>query len=244
MSQQINLYDPALLKKRELLTVTNVAVLSVILLLAVGGWGFSARMQMAKLVTESQDLGPKVKSLQEQLIEVGKQLASARPDPRLEAELTSSRNTLALRGEIIAALKKGVGGGAAGYGEYLRGLARQSPSGLWLTGFRVGENGTAMEIHGRMLDPALLPEYIRRLSSEPAFKGRAFATLKVSTPAAATATGQAGAAVTPAVTAPFLEFMLIPERSNIPTELAANNAPIKLADLLPPEAARALEGKR
>ncbi|MBI4985571.1 MAG: hypothetical protein HZC24_09580 [Rhodocyclales bacterium] len=244
MSQQINLYDPALLKKRELLTVANLAGLALVLLLAVGAWGGVARMELAALEAQGKVLAPQLKAQQEQVVQIGKQLAAAKPDPRLEAELTAARSLLAVRSEIGAALKKGVGAEAPSFAEFLRGLARQSLNGLWLTAFKVGENGANMEIRGRMLDPALLPEYIQRLSGEPAFKGRAFADLKVAPPQAA---GQAAPAqAAPTAAAPFLEFMLIPAQSGAPE---AGNAPPKLAavslgDLVPPEAARTLEKKR
>jgi hypothetical protein len=74
-----------------------------------------------------------------------------------------------------------------------------------------------MEIRGRTIDPALLPEYIQRMNKEPAFQGRAFSALKLAegkidvapgTPAVANA-----AANTPADAAKkslFHEFTLIP----------------------------------
>jgi len=212
MSQQINLYDPALLRQREWLSAANLAAVALALVVAMGGWGAWARTQLGVLEAESRMVAPQVKSLQDQVVAFGKQLAEAKPDPRLTAELAATRALLALRGEIVAALKKGFGAESAGFAEYMRGFARQTLSGLWLTGFSLGEGGADMEIRGRMIDPALLPEYIRRLNSEKAFQGRAFAALKISAPAAnATATGQA-AATPPAAAAPaaYLEFVLTP----------------------------------
>lgn len=225
MSQQINLYDPALLKKRELLSLANLVGTALVLLLAMGGWGASARMQLAALEGESRTLAPQVKALQEQMTIFGKQLADAKPDPRIEADLAASRALLALRGEIVGALRKGVGAESTSFAEYLRGLARQTPAGLWLTGFAIGESGAAMEIRGRMTDPALLPEYIRRLNGEPAFQGRAFAALKVAAGKAEAPAPSAGAAAAPAPAstgpAPFHEFTLIPVRAAAPADAAA-----------------------
>ncbi len=257
MSQQINLYDPALLKKRELLTATHLAATALVLLVGMGGWGASIRGQLAALEAESQSVSPKVKSLQDLKASLDQQLATVKPDPRLEAALASARTVLGLRGEIVAVLKKGVGSESLGFAEYLRGFARQSHSGLWLTSFNIGENGANMEIHGRMTDPALLPDYIRRLNSEKAFKGRAFASLTISSGKAAQSEGAAAAApapASPAATAAgraaFHEFVLIPslgpaDGGRRPTEGSATNSPDKLAsatmdDVLPPEVSRAL----
>lgn len=204
MSQQINLYDPALLEKREWLSAANLVAVSLALAVAMGGWGGWERAKLSALEPEGQMLGPQVKSLQDQIVAIGKQLAEVKPDPRLEAELVSARAVLSSRGEVVAALKKGIGADSPSFAEFLRGFARQSPGGLWLTGLTIGEGGAAMEIRGRMTDPALLPEYIRRLNGEKAFHGRAFAALTVSagkpilpagqvasTPAAATAAAPA-----------------------------------------------------
>lgn len=212
MSQQINLFDAALLRQRDLLTIANLAALALALLVAVGGWGAVARSQLAAADAEAKSLAPQVKALQDQIVVVGKQLADVKPDTRLEAELAAARTLLVLRSDIVAALKKGLGEDSASFAEYLRGFARQTVSGLWLTGFVIGEGG-AMEIRGRMTDPALLPEYIRRLNSEKAFQGRAFAALKVSVGKAvadAPAAGQAPAAAPATAAAPYHEFVLTP----------------------------------
>ena len=249
MSQQINLYDPALRRRRELLTAGNLALTALALLLAMGGWGASVRSQVAALEAENQGVSPRVSALQDQKNAIDKQLATDKPDPRLEAELASARALAGLRGEIVAALKKGVGSESMGFAEYLRGLARQSQGNLWLTGFSVGEAGSAMEIRGRMTDPVLLPEYIRRLNAEKAFKGRSFSALNISAGSPAPASGgEAGAAPAVAGRAPFHEFVLIPALDPVgggaspAADAATQPAKVALADLLPPEAARALGG--
>lgn len=198
MSQQINLYDPALLRRRELLTVTNLAATVLVLLLAMGGWGAALRARLAELNGESLSVESLDKGLQDQMTAMAKQVAGIKPDPRLAAALDSARELLGLRNEVVATLKKGLGSESVSFAEYLRGLARQTPHGLWLTGFSIGADGTSMEIRGRMTDPALLPEYIRRLDGEKAFKGRAFAELRVSP------------GKTESASVPFHEFVLVP----------------------------------
>ncbi|MDD5248835.1 MAG: PilN domain-containing protein [Rhodocyclaceae bacterium] len=242
MSQQINLYDPALLRKRELLTAANLAAAAVVLLLLVGGWGAVVRTHLGTLESESQALAPQVKGLQDQMIAMGKQLAERKPDPQLEADLASARDLLALRSALVVVLKKGVGAEAAGYAEYLRGLARQTPNGLWLTGLTISDGGASMEIRGRMTDPALLPEYIRRLDAEPAFKGRAFAALTVTAGKAET-TDQppAPAPAPPAVQAPRSrtpEPAQTPAAAPAPTSATAGPPPFHEFTLTPVPAAR------
>lgn len=209
MSRQINLYDPALRSRRELLTAGHLALTALVLLVAMGTWGGLARARLGDLEAETGALAPRIKTLQDDMIVVGQQVERMKPDPRLDADLAAARDTLALREEVATVLKKGVGTEAVNFAEYLRGFARQSVSGLWLTGVAVAEGGTALEIRGRMTDPALLPEYIRRLNGEKAFQGRAFATLKVSAGLAA-ADKAALAPSAGASRAPYHEFALAP----------------------------------
>lgn len=223
MTQQINLYDPSLLRKRDLLTAANVAIVSAVLFAAVGALGGWERARLAALEAESRAIAPQAKLLQDQMAAIGRQLAEAKPSPQLEAELAAARARLGLREEILAALSKGFGGDTPSFAEYMRGFARQAQSGLWLTGFIIGEAGAALEIRGRMSDPALLPEYIRRLNGERVFQGRAFSALKVAPakPAQAetAAAGTAAPAPAPAKPpppaarpgkAPYFDFVLIP----------------------------------
>jgi hypothetical protein len=74
-----------------------------------------------------------------------------------------------------------------------------------------------MEISGRMTDPTLLPEFIRRLNAEAAFFGRSFAALQVNAakPPPVSA-GQNAAPPTMSVLPPYHEFSLAPARVNKP----------------------------
>ncbi|MDI6747976.1 MAG: hypothetical protein QMD17_12620 [Rhodocyclaceae bacterium] len=218
MSQQINLYDTALLKQRDLLALGNVAIAGVLLLAAVLALGMLARHEVPALRAQTAANDAQLKAAREQITALGQQLAGRKPDPRLEQELGAARLLLGARGEVLTTLQQRLGPQAGSYAEYLRGFSRQSVAGLWLTAFDFDGSG-GMEIHGRTVDPALLPEYIRRLGREQAFQGRTFAALKldagkldpmVNTPAAAPTPTVAAATAK----APFHDFMLIPARAD------------------------------
>lgn len=209
MSRHINLYDPTLRRQRHWLTLANLALVAGALLLVLFAWGFWARSDTRRLEAEAAALADQVSALQKQTVALGAELAGRKPDPKLEEDLVAMRALLGNHQEILAMLDRGLGAQTGGYAEYLRGLARQTPGGLWLTGFAVSAGGSAMEIRGRTLEPSLLPEYIRRLNTERAFQGRSFAELQVQV-AAAQAGGQRQAA--PAVTPPYHEFALVPAR--------------------------------
>ena len=50
---------------------------------------------------------------------------------------------------------------------------------VWITGFGVSDDGSALELEGRMSAPHLLPDYLRRLNQEARFRGRPFAQLSL-----------------------------------------------------------------
>lgn len=177
MSAQINLYHPRFLKQRDLLTLTNVAIAAVLLfslLAAIAGWAAQDATQKKAAATAAE---AQLKSAKDQVAEATKALALRKPSPQLLAELEAAEAVLRRRSEIARLLESGAVGSTGGFAEYLRGFARRVPEGLWLTGFSIGPDGSDMEIRGRMLNPAALPEYIRRLGAEKAFQGRSFAAL-------------------------------------------------------------------
>lgn len=201
MSRQINLYDPQLLRKRDWLALGYVLPAALLLSVAVAAAGFAARGDLPALMRQSAANEVELKALREQLTTLGQQAAARKPDPAIEEEVGAARFLLTAREEVVRLLRKDLGPGSVSYAELLRGLARQSLPGLWLTGFAFDASG-GMEIRGRTTDPALLPEYILRLNREPAFQGRAFAALSLSE-------GKPAAAGQPA---PYHEFKLTPRK--------------------------------
>jgi hypothetical protein len=100
---------------------------------------------------------------------------------RQAAELARLRALEAGQRRIRGALDAGEAGGAQAYSGYLLALSRQTQGGLWLTGFSVAPDTRSLELRGRMTNPRQLPDYLRRLNTEPLFKGREFAQLSLKT---------------------------------------------------------------
>lgn len=215
MSAQINLYHPRFLKQHDLLTLGNVALAAVAcytLLAAVGGWAWqeAASRKQAAVAAEAQ-----LQSAKQQVEAATKSAALRKPNPQLIAEAENTESMLRRRDEIARLLEGGAVGSAGGFAEYMRGLGRQVPQGLWLTGFTIGSGGNDMEIRGSMLNSAALPDYIRRLGTEKAFQGRTFAALTMNrtVPPVAVGTLAQGVAVVSAPTSgPHpIDFVLMPK---------------------------------
>jgi hypothetical protein len=215
MSAQINLYHPRYLRHRDPLTLNNVALVTgvcylVLAAAAVWAWQGMVQRRDAAVAAESQ-----LKAVREQLVASAKVLAQRKSDPKVQVELDRAEALLRSRAEIARLLEGGAIGSSGGFADFLRGFARQTSEGLWLTGFTVGNGGSDIEIRGSMLDPGLLPDYIRRLGSEKAFQGRSFAALTMSRPEPAVAPVAVArtSAVVPAPTlaARPIDFVLLPK---------------------------------
>lgn len=215
MSQQINLYDASLCRPREHLSATRLAAAALVLGGLIAAWGGWAHWRLAELEAEAAGLAPAVKSLQDEMTAIGKQRAAESGSNRIDSALTAGQADLAALREVAELLRQNAVESGASFAEYLRALSRQTPAGLWLTGFAINAGERELEIKGRMKDPALLPEFIGRLTTEAAFSGRSFAALQVN--AAKSMVLTAGAAANPpaatVATVEFHEFTLAPTGS-------------------------------
>lgn len=206
MAGQINLYDAALERRRDWLALHYVAGLAAALAVAVGALGFVARIDLPALTAQAASGEGQLKAARDQVAALGQQVSGRKPDERLQQEIAARRLLLEARGEILATLRQGLGPQSHSFADYLRGFSRQTVAGLWLTGFAVDATGGGMEIHGRTLDPALLPEYIRRLDQEKAFEGQTFAALKLDLAKPEASAARPAAPRRP----PWHEFTLVP----------------------------------
>lgn len=205
-AQQINLYNPALRRQRVWLTLGNVLLLAGLFGLGLAGAGLLLHRQAAAQQEIVQALEPRLVAARAETFQLGAALNGSASSDAATRELADLRQQLATRGEVLAALQGGAGidsvrgRSTVGFADYLRGLARQTVSGLWLTGFSVAQGGGGMEVRGRMLAVDRLPEYIKRLNGEATFKGRQFVSLNIS---------RADQASTGAAGTPYSSFVLM-----------------------------------
>ncbi len=201
MSQQINLYNPLLLKQKKIFSAKTMAqALGLIALGLVAVYGY-ARFQVASLQTETERAATRLEAVQARLTRVSQQFGPRQKSAELEANIKRAEAELQALGEVQAVLKQGGAVSANGFSPYLKALARQMVEGVWLTGIEV--SGSEMMIGGRTLRAGAVPEYIQRLSHESVMQGRKFAMLEMHKPTAPTAKdGKPGAVP------PYIEFTL------------------------------------
>jgi hypothetical protein len=218
VTQQINLFNPAFIPKRELLTGQNLAWAALALVLVIGPASYWTRVEAKQKAAEAEAIKARQKQTQEMVDTLIKAAQSRKPSPALQAEIDQVKRLIALREEVLAAASEGGERADAGFADYLTGLARQARDGLWLSGFSVAAGGSHMALSGRVVDKSLLPEYIRRLNNEPAFSGKSFGGLQMERHESLAKS--ANGAVAPAPTSQdrsgeperFIEFRLVAEQ--------------------------------
>lgn len=204
MSQYINLFGPAFRKPRLVLTLNRAAMLAgltAVVMLCMNWYGQQQVDGLRAELASAQGLLTAQSTYTDRLKSEGAQKGNTGLSAevgRLELELKSARDAMSV-------LESGALGNRNGFADYLKAFSRQSLNGLWLTGFTVGGAGE-VAIQGRVVSPDLLPEYIQKMNSEPALKGRAFSALEMRRPAPG---APANADGKPVVAQPrFLEFNL------------------------------------
>lgn len=186
MAQQINLMHAGLLRRSEPFNSNHgaMAVVAAVAVVALGA--FALQLQARQQAEQAGALERDTEALQSRFAAI----SAAPPESNFSAELQRLRRLETGQRQMRSAIASGSAGHTQGYAEYFTALARQAQPALWITGFSIAADGVALELQGRMGDPRLLPGYLRRLNTEPLFKGREFAqlSLKAVEPSAA-ATG-------------------------------------------------------
>ncbi|MBH9551336.1 PilN domain-containing protein [Inhella gelatinilytica] len=173
--QDLNLFDAGLLPEKRWVTLPTALglALALLVLMLAGAAGFQQamrgqmqRLQQAETELKVLALTPAVseEAAQKEAIQaIRDRLAQAQAFDRQLASLPTSEAAPQL----------------------LEGLAHAALPDVWVTGLRWEASESQLEIAGRLLDPARLPAYLRRLEQQPVFKGQKLAQVQVATGAGA-----------------------------------------------------------
>ena len=179
MSQQINLYNAALHGKREsFLTVNMLQTLIVVGVCLLALYGYE-RYLIQQLKAKSDSLNATLASVQAKLVTYASDFSPAQVKQMLDDELKNSEVRLSSQEKLLEMLRRDEVGNMSGYSEYMRAFSRQSIYGLWLTGFDISGDRVNMSIRGGLLNPELLPGFIKRLKQEKVMRGKEFSSLEM-----------------------------------------------------------------
>ena len=173
LNQQINLFQPAFRKQKQLLSAAtmlqSVAVISVALL-TIYAFGL---VQVGKLELQALELEGLERAKSVQLASVDTTSGPARR-AEIERELEALNKRLAEQQKLVEVLEQQSPGSSVGFSRYLTALARQRHPGVWLTWISVNGAREALELRGRSFDADRVPDYLARLTREAALNGQRF----------------------------------------------------------------------
>jgi Fimbrial assembly protein (PilN) len=171
MSQQINLVNPLLLKKRYAFGVREMALgLGLILAgsLAWAGFMFYRADGLEKLAAQQEKRQTDAQQALDRL-----SAAATRPvSPLLVERVKVTQAEVAQREALLTSISGTIEKTSTGFSSRLRGLALGSTEGVWLNGFTLSPDYVALK--GSALNAELLTRYMDRLGNQAAFSGMKF----------------------------------------------------------------------
>lgn len=205
MSQQINLFNPIFLKQKKIFTALPMAKALGLMLLGVLALALYGKQRVASLQKEANASAAQLAQKQARQSMANAQFAPRQKDAALAGQIAAAQAELAALRKVSDVLRNGEFGNTLGYSSYFKAFARQSVDGLWLTGVAITGAGNEIGLHGRALQPTLVPAYLGRLAREKVMQGKSFSSLQVNQAQRQDAAGKDGAATEPA---PFIDFSL------------------------------------
>ena len=227
MTQNINLCDPSLRARRDLLGFESALAIVAAALFCVALAAAGARWSLARLEPVATSSASELVAKQAAVQALAAQAAGSKPDTTLQAEIAGLQRTLTQRGAALRVVNEGAVDREGGFAGRLEALARQSIEGLWLTGVVLRQDDVLLK--GRTLTPSLIPVFVQRLDQEPSLQGRSFKALDVvrplESPAAAASLPATSATSSAAAVghAGFVEFTLVGADAVVP--LASGGKP-------------------
>jgi Tfp pilus assembly protein PilN len=176
MSQQINLLNPALIERTELLNPNRIVALLGIFFVSLFGYYFYESNELTALKQQRAEAASKLEQLQS---DVNSLIAKNKPieNTALLEQINQLEQKEMEQEAIIKATTKTNLHHTRSYAALLRAFSKQSIDGLWITGLTIDQDAQNLSISGRTLDADLVPKYISRLRAEPALKGKTFTDL-------------------------------------------------------------------
>ena len=169
-NQQIDLYHPTLRRPRIVFGARLAGQLMLLGVAALIGWYALAQLEFGARNEQLRALQQRLAAARDQQTQLIELLT---PDAQQDAgaELLARREEqLALLGE----LHREAGQQATPLADYFAGLARGVPQGLWLESIEIQPVSGDIALSGQTNDAALLPQLIRSLGEQQAFRGAAF----------------------------------------------------------------------
>lgn len=182
MMQQVNLYQPAVRKRWKLFSIQmtlSIALAMLVLLMAVY---YSGYRNQQEIVVNLQKTKLQEEAQLARMAELQTKLHPKSQSQQMEQKLDLLKAERQQKYRVLNHLQDQRISNTAGFSTYFEALAKQRMPELWLTRIRVHDGGEQMLLDGSALQADLVPEYLQRLATEAAYKGRVFQTFTITRP--------------------------------------------------------------
>lgn len=179
MSQQINLLNPALLKKKDLLNPVNIVAIIGFLLVGVITFGVYEQLALDKAKIAQQASAKALAETQTLLTQMRAQNANNDVKQKRLSQIQQLENKKSMQKAMLEAAQHDQSHQGESYAALLKAFAKQSMDGLWITALTIDQDAQHLSISGRTMNPDLVPNYIDRLRKEPALHGKKFTNLSM-----------------------------------------------------------------
>ena len=179
MSQQINLFNPALVEKSDpptlaaLVQISSVLIIGLILLIAYYKW------QAIALSQQHDALEATIAHSQVQLNNLNNKLSVRQPNIDIITQIVAGTKKREEIKNLVNLFSMSNSAAVKTFSDYMQGFADQKLLGLWLTGFTIDSVANQFTIKGRALKAETVPEYITQLGEHQVFKGIGFESLNM-----------------------------------------------------------------
>lgn len=189
MSQQINLFNPALIERHKYFSLlTMLQALCMIIAGSLFFYGYTI-YQVTQLDKRAEESSKRFSAEQARLVRYTTEFSTLQANQSLQEEVRLLEQHVAEQAGLVETVKSGVVGNTTGYSEYMRAFSRQVVQGLWLTGFKVVGDAAQISLSGGVVRPELLPVYIQRLGKESIMQGKTFSAMQMQQPRMADVAG-------------------------------------------------------
>lgn len=208
---QVNLYNPALLPKREQFSARQIAAGVAVAAVAIGAvsWWAASQSRELRLEVEVQArmrAERTARALAPPTLD-GRPVPSPQQVAALEQGLQAKTALLQARKASLDSLKRGMAGAQSGPSALMRLVASTIPPSAWLSEIRA--SGSRLDIAGKSLDPAEVDGWLARLRASGLLAESPTPTVRLERIEAPTAGGRAQPAyqftLSAALSSPFAD---------------------------------------
>lgn len=236
MSQQINLFENGLVKSKDWFTLSFVAAIYAVAAIIMVYFYTAIESENAQLLAQRNQTAGQFETMQKKVEEFARKAVPV-DNSKLEAELKNLNIRFEMQSQMLAIFQQSISENAYHLIDYMRGLASQQQSAVWLTGFKIEPAAQHVSLSGQALQTEDIPLYLDSLSAQKVFEGTQFSGLQFKQVELQKQVTTTPAAITPAVTtAPAPVAIAAPAGKGTPASGTAATSPSSPAAVTTPTA--------